>query len=140
VKIGSRLLFDLIVRLILLFFAIYFAVTPEALPGASVIARIGISAVFLVLVVITGEVSAMRAQLHIILTSVLRARAELGGREPPDDQAAVDILVKALRTTTDETRDKIHRQLRRLTGQDLPPDPQAWEDWWSRNREGFKRK
>jgi hypothetical protein len=139
VKLGTRILFDLLVRLLLLFFAVYFAVTPEALPGSSMLARIGISAGFLVLVVLTGEVSAVRSQLHIVLTSIMRAKAALR-TEPTDDREAIDTLVRTLRSSKGDTHEKVLKHLKRLTGQDLPDDAKAWEAWWEQNREGFRRK
>jgi hypothetical protein len=138
VKPGLRLVLDLVVRLSLLFFAAWFALTPEALPQAPALARIGLSALFLVLVVIVGEIHATRTQMHLLLT-VLKAKTDLASGTPPDPRAAVEILVKAMRSAKGETREKIHRQLVRLTGRDLPDSAEAWEKWWEENRETFSR-
>jgi hypothetical protein len=59
------------------------------------------------------------------------------GRPPRDDRAAIDVLVRGLSGPEPEARAKAHKHLKRLTGQDLPPDPEAWARWWAENRAGF---
>ena len=53
------------------------------------------------------------------------------------DVDAIDILVAALRATSDDTRAVARRQLRRLTGMDHGEDAEAWERWWESQREGW---
>jgi hypothetical protein len=71
-----------------------------------------------------------------LLVGALRA----GGASGPsrrDDRAAIDVLVRGLSGPEPDARAKAHKHLKRLTGQDLPPDPEAWTRWWAENRDAF---
>jgi hypothetical protein len=119
--------------------AAWFGFNPDAVPGAPLTTRLALAALFLVLGVVVGEVAGMRMQMGLLAT-VLKG-AGLGGAggrgSPRDDRAAVEILLRGLSAAAASTREASHRQLRRLTGQDLPSDAEAWSRWWAENREGF---
>ena len=138
-KIETRLVVTFLLRLAFLFFAAWVALKPDALPGADIVVRIGLAAQFLVLSIFIGEVVAMRSHLSMLLHA-LRSATKSGTASAitRDDRAAVDILIRALSSRESDTRDKAWRNLKRLTGQDLPQDQQAWEAWWKENREGYE--
>src|SRR5262249_36635867 len=54
----------------------------------------------------------------------------------PQYQAA-DALVSVLRTERDSValRNRVHESLREMTGEDLPPDAQAWADFLHKSGE-----
>jgi hypothetical protein len=142
---GTRLVVSLGVRLLLIGFAGWFALADSAVPGAPLVTRIGLACAFLILAVLVGEVSTSRVHLGMLLSALRQASPEAaaaaGANGDPrrDDRAAVDALLAALRVGEPETRAKAHRHLVRITGQDLPPDPEAWDRWWATHREGFRR-
>jgi hypothetical protein len=140
VKTENRLVVTFLLRLAFLFFAGWVALRPEALPGADLVVRIGLAALFLVTAIFIGEVVAVRAHLGMLLHA-LRTATQTGGSPGAvrkDDRAAVDILIRALDAKEAGTREKAHRNLVRLTGQDLPSDRGAWDAWWKENREGYQ--
>jgi hypothetical protein len=138
-QIHTRMLVTLFLRLLLLFFAVWIAVVPDALAGADLVTRIGVAALFLVLAIFVGEVAGLRAQLDMLLHALRTATSQGAGPDVQrDDRAAVDILIRALESRDEETRQKALKNLRRLTGQDLPGDRQAWEAWWKDHRDAFR--
>jgi hypothetical protein len=126
----------LLVKTALIVFAVYVAVATDAFPGATTLARAGLVALAFGLVFVVGEVERLRAQTRAIATLL----GALGGAAPRDDRAAVDVLVAALSSTDAAVREKAHRNLQRITGEDLPPDPEAWRSWWAGARDGFVSK
>jgi hypothetical protein len=125
-----------LVQAALLAFAIYVAVSRDAFPGATTLARAGIVALAFGVIFLVLEVDRLRAQVRAIAVML----GALGGQVPRDDRAAVDVLVAALRSTDPAVREKAHRNLQRITGEDLPPDADAWRTWWEGAREGFVSK
>jgi hypothetical protein len=140
VKVETRLIVTLLLRVVFLFFAAWVALNPSSLPGADLVVRIGIAAQFLVLAIFVGEVVTIRTHLAMLLTA-LRTASRTGTPQAiaRDDRAAVDILIRALRSREPETREKAHRNLRRITGQELAADPDVWERWWNEHREAWER-
>lgn len=149
-----RLVVSLVVRLILLFYAGWFAVAESALhPDTSIVSRIGLSLLFLILSLFVGEITTLRMHVGMVLGALRRVSggeglvpeavaAEMGGAtgvlpDAGDVREAIDILVTAMGSDSDEARGMAHGQLLRLTGQSLPPVAEAWERWWAENREGF---
>jgi hypothetical protein len=49
----------------------------------------------------------------------------------------VDILIAVLGARTPAVRERALQNLERLAGQELGPDPTAWEAWWAQHRDGF---
>jgi hypothetical protein len=134
-KSTRNALASLIVQAFLLAFAVYVAVSADALPGASTAARAGVVAMSFALMLVVQEVERLKAEVRAL--TVITAGA-LGAGVPRDDRAAVDVLVRALSSSDAAVREKAHRNLVRLTGQDLPPDVERWRAWWERAREEFK--
>jgi hypothetical protein len=134
VSASSRLLFGFAVQLAFLGLAIYLVVSPDALPGASHAARVGVAALALAVGVLWGEVMRVRADLGELLRALQR---DLSTYTPRDDRMAVDVLVAALDSKDPAAREKAHLHLRRLTGQNLPPDGAAWRAWWQGARATF---
>ena len=44
-------------------------------------------------------------------------------------KGAIEILIRALESEDEKVSSTAHRELRRITQQELPADPQAWRDW-----------
>jgi hypothetical protein len=138
VKIETRLIVTFLLRLALLFFAAWIALKPDSIEGADLVVRIGLAAQFLVLSIFVGEVVALRSHLSMLLHALRTATSGGTGEEAKrDDRAAVDILIRALDSREANTREKAHKNLKRLTGQDLPADRAAWEAWWKEHRSEF---
>ncbi|MDJ0974285.1 MAG: hypothetical protein QNJ98_07490 [Planctomycetota bacterium] len=143
---AARLIIAFVIRLLLIFFAGWFALAESAMPeGTHIVSRIGLAMLFLIASILVGEVSNLRMHFGMLVNAIRAARG--GGEEsvpdasPPDPneakRKAVDELVRALRTDKADVRDMVHGHLIRLTGQDLPADPAAWEAWWSKSRDTF---
>jgi hypothetical protein len=149
----ARVLVIALVRLILLFFAIWFAFREDALgEGASLVSRMGIVLLFLVVFILLGELDKLRTHFGL-LVGALRAAGGAGGGAAaaagaaaalggdavpePDTRASVDILIRALGAPDADTRDKAHKHLVRLTGKNLPAEHALWERWWQENRDRF---
>lgn len=123
------------VQLLLVAFAVYLGVSDAAIPGAPLIVRGGIAALCLVTALLVGEVARLRAHMAALLQA-LQASA---GASPRDDRAAIDILIGGLSSAKPEVVEKAHRNLKALTKQDLPADPEAWRRWWAGARSGWTR-
>jgi hypothetical protein len=137
VKPETRLIVTFVVRLAFLFFAGYVALVPEATPGAPMLMRIALAATFLVVSILVGELSALRSHFGMLIRALRSAGGEFKGiGGVADEQAAVPILIRALESKDAATREKAHRNLVRITGQDLPPERAAWEAWWQRHETG----
>lgn len=142
---GTRLLVGALVRLILLGYAVWFAIREDALgPDVPMASRIGVVILFVVLSVLVGEISQMRMHLSLLARGALAAARAGGGlaeqvsrTAPADPRQPIEILLQALRTTEGETQAKAHAHLMRLTGQDLPLDPIVWDSWWQNNKDTF---
>lgn len=63
-----------------------------------------------------------------VRATAIRALAELASRE------ALDLLVERMPKEDGRLLDDIAEVLRRLTGQDLAPEPDPWRIWWEKNR------
>lgn len=129
-NIQSRVVIVFVIRLVFLFFAVWIAVKPEAIEGASLIARIGFVALFLVMAVMVGEVARLHTQFEMFIRALRSAGVKVQDDGGKTDKEAIGILIRALGSRDEETREKAHRHLKRLSGQELPPDPKAWERWW----------
>lgn len=131
----TRLLLNALLRLLFLGFALWIALGGEvALPGAPMVTRIGIVLLFLGVSILLGEVAQQRDHMSALIK--LLKGAVPGARR--DDREAVDILLQGLSSRDAGVREKAHHHLKRLTGQDLPPDAAAWQGWWAVHREGFE--
>jgi hypothetical protein len=140
-KIETRIIVSTLLRLVFLFFAAWVAVNPQALPGADAVVRIGLAAQFLVLAIFVGEVVTLRTQLSMLFHALRTASgATSGAAARRDDKAAVGILIRALDAKDEVTREKALRNLRRITGQDLPGERAAWEAWWSEHKDEFRER
>lgn len=61
------------------------------------------------------------------------------GKDYKVQRQAVEILVATLRSDDPSVREKVHAQLVRITGQQLPSEPEPWEQWWAQNKATFSR-
>lgn len=135
-KVETRLIWIFLVRLAFLVFAGWIIAVPDTLPGAHPIVRIGLGATFLVIAIVVGEVAKLQTQFEMLLKALRAAGAQMRAEAPPrDDNAAITILIRALGSKEESTREKAHANLVRLTGQDLPPEREAWEAWWKEHQE-----
>jgi len=152
---SSRVLVAALVRIVLLAIAAWFVAAPDALGAQTpMISRIALVILALVLSVVVGEVVQMRLHLGL-LVGALRQRtggeaatvladveeAMKGQAAAPADpkaagERAVPILIQALDARDESARRAAHEHLKRLTGQDLPPESSAWRSWWSDVRRG----
>lgn len=131
----TKALAGLVVQLLLVGFAVYVGISEAAFPGAPVLARGGIAALCLVLALLVGEVARLRAHM----AALLQALQATAAASPRDDRAAIDILIGGLSSPKAEVVEKAHRNLRALTKQDLPADPEPWRAWWAQARSGWTR-
>src|SRR5262245_34539969 len=131
-----RAIAGLLVQAALLVLAGYLAFSESALPGATPVARAGLAAAIVVLGLMVAEVSRLRQHIGA-LVSALRAAAGAAPGVVRDDRAAVDVLVRALSSDDPDVRVKAHRNLVRITGQQMTMDPARWEAWWKDARESF---
>lgn len=132
-KIETRLILSYVIRLVLLGFAGWFALAEPALPGAHVVTRIALAAAFLVLSILVGEIAGVGIQQEMLLRAIRAAGAQTGEGATPrkrDDREAVRILLRALDSKNEAAREAAWKNLKRITGQDLPPDREQWEAWW----------
>ena len=133
-NIQTRLLITYVVRLVFLFFAVWVALMPDALPGAHLLLRIGLVALFLVFSILVGEVFRLHTQFEMFVRALRSAGVKVSDDGGRNDREAVTILIRALSSREEATREKAHRNLVRLTGQDLPPEKAVWERWWKEAR------
>ena len=134
---NGRALSLLLIQVILLAAAIYVAVSDAAFPGASIAGRATVVVLAIAVNFLAGEVVRLRTHFGALLKAL---EAGTAATAPRDDQAAIDVLVSALSSANADVRAKAHKNLVRITGQDLPPDPAAWSAWWGTARANFARK
>ena len=132
-KVESRMILTLLIRLAFVVFAGWLLVVPSTLPGSPDFVRMGLAATLLVIAILVGEVAKLQTQFEMLLKALRAAGASVAAEAASpqrDDEAAVGILIRALGSREETTRSKAHANLVRLTGQDLPLDREAWEAWW----------
>ena len=61
------------------------------------------------------------------------------GKGYKTQRAAVDMLIQSLSSENAKVVQKVHAQLVRLTGQDLPAESEAWTAWWAENKATWSR-
>jgi len=132
----SKTLAGLVVQLLLVAFAVYLGLSDSVLPGAPLIARGGLAALCLVVALLVGEVARLRSHMAALLQALQSTAA---ATTPRDDRAAIDILIGGLSSPRADVVEKAHRNLRALTKQDLPADPEAWRAWWAGTRNTWTR-
>lgn len=133
----SNALASLFAIVLLLGLALYFVVEPPPGFEGSWGHRLAIP---LVLVIGASTVfESLRMRTHISqLVGALRGLMGRSGAQPTPEvrREAIDILVKSMRSANPGVRKTASVQLRNLTGEDLGESPEAWEEWWHRNRGG----
>lgn len=132
-KVESRMILTLLIRLAFVVFAGWLLVVPSTLPGSPDFVRMGLAATLLVIAILVGEVAKLQTQFEMLLKALRAAGASVAAEAASpqrDDDAAVGILIRALDSREETTRSKAYSNLTRLTGQDLPPDREAWDAWW----------
>jgi hypothetical protein len=130
-----RALAGLLVQAALLALGAYVALSPDALPGAPLVARCAIAVLFVVVALLLAEVSRLRIHFGALIGALQAGVSGSGVKR--DDRAAVDVLVRALSSDDADVRVKAHRNLVRITGQKMTMDPAAWQAWWAGARETF---
>ncbi len=130
----TRSLAALAVQVVLLALAAYVAFATDAFPGATLGARAAIVVLLVVVSYLVAWVSRLHQHLGLLLHAV---RQQVTAAAPRDDRQAVEILIGGVAPEEGAVREKAHRNLVRLTGQDLPPDETVWRSWWEGAREGF---
>jgi len=131
----TKALAGLLVQLLLVAFAGFLGFSDDVFPGAPWYARGGIAALCLVVALLVGEVARLRAHMAALLQALQASAAS----SPRDDRAAIDILIGGLSSPKAEVVEKAHRNLRALTKQDFPADPEAWRAWWAGARNTWSR-
>lgn len=97
--------------------------------GWAKLSRFCICVLFVYVAVLIQE----RQRLSATFREVLAAFQSFHRGKAPDPQVeheAVSILISSLQGADEELKQKVHAQLVRLTGQDLPPEHEAWDRWW----------
>jgi len=153
----ARLIVVALIRLLLIFFAGWFAFKEDALgEGVHLVSRLGLVALFLVVSILLGEFDKLRTHFALLIGALRAAGGGAGGAAgggaaaaavaglglgeatpAADPRASVDILIRALGAGDEDTRDKAHKHLVRLTGKNLPAEVALWERWWQENRDRF---
>jgi hypothetical protein len=133
---NSRVLSLLLIQVLLIAFAIYVGVSDSAFPGAPTVARVGLVVLSIAVCFLAGEVARISTHFRALLGALQQQTA---AATPRNDREAVDVLVAALGSANGDTRDMAWKNLRRITGQDLPLDEARWKEWWAGAREGFSR-
>jgi len=134
----SNAALSLVLVLLMAGLAIYLLVYPPLGFGENFAYRLSIP-----LLLATGAIGVLenlRLRAHMSqLVGAIRSIAARAGREttPEVKAEAVEILLKALRSTTPTARKTAAVQLRNLTGQSFGEDADAWEAWWAANKAGF---
>ncbi|MCC7138306.1 MAG: hypothetical protein IT460_07765 [Planctomycetes bacterium] len=123
----TKVLVGLLLQLALFAFAVYVVVDADAVPGAPTATRVGLGVLAIAVAIVYGETTRLRVHLAALLRGL---QTELSGTVPRDDRMAIDVLVAALESSDPAKRDIAHRNLVRLTKQDLPPDGARWKAWW----------
>jgi hypothetical protein len=118
-------------------FGIYLGVVPDALPGASTVARTGLATLFIAVGLLLGEVARLRAEHRALLGVLSPPRPDAVAR---DDRQAIDILLQALESPDAARRELAHRNLVRLTRQSFPAEAGPWQAWWREARATFPAK
>jgi len=115
------------------------------LPGWGVVQRVGethflrflCGCLLLYAAVTIRERQRLKSRFMDLMESFDSFNSALYGREKKVTPEAVTLLVTSLASRKPELRAKAHELLKRLTGQDLGPDHEAWKRWWDRNRASF---
>jgi hypothetical protein len=113
---------------------VYVGVSESALPGAPQAARLAIAVLFVGVALLFGEVRRVRRDMALLLSAL---KAQAGAAADKDQRLAVDVLVSALESPEARVREVAHRNLVRITRQDLPLDAARWKAWWSGARAAF---
>ena len=131
---------SLLLILFMIALAIYlFAVPP---PGFSDNFGYRICLPFVLIATAFSVLENLRTRTHMaqLVGAIRGLMGKRGVEATPDVKAeAVDILLKSLRSDDVNVRKTAAVQLRNLTGQSFGEDVDAWETWWDKNRDGFKK-
>jgi hypothetical protein len=130
----QKALLGLVLQAGLTICGIYVGVSESALPGSSSTARLAIAVLFVGVALLFGEVQRVRRDMALLLSAL---KAQAGGAAAKDQRLAVDVLVSALESPEARVREVAHKNLVRITRQDLPLDAARWRDWWSGARAAF---
>ena len=134
----SNAALSLVLVLLMAGLAFYMFVWPPIGFGDNIAYRLSLP--LLLVTAAMGVLESLRLRAHMSqLVGAIRSIAARAGREtaPEVKAEAVEILLKALRSTTPTARKTAAVQLRNLTGQTLGEDAEAWERWWAENKDGF---
>jgi len=115
-------------------FGLYLGFASDALPGASLVARIGLATLFVAVGILLGEVARIQSEFRTLLGAIQAGAVSSVVR---DDRQAIDILVAALDSDDPKRRETAHKNLRRLTRQEFPASSGPWKQWWAQARAGF---
>jgi len=128
---------SLIVIVLLIGLAIYFvAVPPQGFESFG--HRLAIPLVLIVCASATFEILKMRTHISQLVGALRGLMGRTGTPPSPEvKREAIEILIRSMRSANPGVRRTASIQLRNLTGQELGESPDAWEEWWERNRAGF---
>ena len=104
------------------------------LGGEGAVARFFVGFLFLYFAGIVREKNEVRQLLRRLVSG---AKASAEGEEG-QARTAVELLINGLGAARAETRAAALENLKRLTGQDMGDDQDAWQRWWGENRERFR--
>ena len=111
-----------------------YAVLERVLGGEGAVSRFFVGFLFLYFAGIVREKNEVRYLLKKLTGS---ARAASAG-QPEQARTAVELLINGLAAEREETRGAALENLKRLTGQDLGQDQEAWKTWWAEHRDTFQ--
>ncbi len=116
--------------------AVYFFIVPppgfdEGLMNRIVLPLLLVATAF-------GVMENLRTRTHMgqLIGAIRGLMGQKGKPATPEvKREAVDMLIKTLRSDNARAREAALTQLQRITSEDFGENPDAWDRWWSKNRE-----
>lgn len=103
--------------------------------GLSRVFALGMAVLFFYVAFLGFDIGRLRERLLDLAEQILRV---FYGPNFRRERQAVDILVRALRSDDPGVRATSLSHLKRLTGQDLGDNAEAWDEWWQAHRATFR--
>jgi HEAT repeat protein len=74
--------------------------------------------------------AALKDKESRIREAAIKALGELKEKDP----RVIEPLIDALNDKDSRVREKSAEALKKITGQDIPPRTEEWQDWWEKHR------
>ena len=134
----SNAALSLVLVLVLFGLMIYLFLFPPGEFGENIAYRLSLPLLMGTAAIGVMENLRMRAHMSQLVGAIRSIAARAGQETSPEVKAeAIEILLKALRSSTPTARKTAAVQLRNLTGQSFGEDADSWERWWADNKDSF---